>query len=60
MVKMKAERLEKFSKEEIIKFYLRKDYDLEFYKEKFANTIYAGKISINGKNYRVYLEDESK
>ena len=33
MVKMKAERLEKFSKEEIIKFYLRKDYDLEFYIE---------------------------
>jgi len=57
---MNPDRLEKFSKEEIIKFYLRKDYDLEFYKEKFANTSYVGKISINGKNYRVYLENETK
>ena len=55
---MKAERLEKFSKEEIIKFYLRKDYDLEFYKEKFAKQEKVGQVFIEGKKYNVIFEKE--
>lgn len=56
---MNSERLQKFNKEDLIKFYLRKDYDLEFYKKKFANQEKVGQLFIEGKKYNVYFEKEN-
>lgn len=56
--KMKAERLAKFSKEDLIKFHLRQTDDLEFYKEKFAKQEKVGQAYFEHKKYNIIFERE--
>ena len=53
---MKPKRLEKFDKKKLIEFILRKDEDLEFYKEKFAKQEKVGQASFEGKRYNIIFE----
>jgi len=55
---MNPDRLTKFSKEDLIKFILRKDRDIVFYVEKFANQEKVGQVFVEGKKYNVIFEKE--
>ena len=55
---MKPERLEKFSKEDLIKFHIRQAKDLEFYKEKFAKQEKVGQAFFEHKRYNIIFEKE--
>ena len=55
---MKPERLQKFSKEDLIKFHLRQASDLEFYKKKFASQEKVGQAFFEGKKYNIIFEKE--
>ena len=55
---MNPERLEKFSKEDLIKFILRKDKDIVFYVEKFANQEKVGQAFFEHKRYNIIFERE--
>ena len=58
---MKAERLAKlFSKNDLIKFHLRQNEDLESYRKKFTNQERVGHIFIEGKKYNVIFEKEEE
>lgn len=57
---MNAEILAKFSKEDLIKFYLRGTSDLEFYKKKFEKQEKVGQIFVEHKKYNVYFEREEE
>jgi len=55
---MNPERLAKFSKEDLIKFILRKDERIEFFEKKFKRQRSVGYIFFYGKKYNVIFERE--
>ena len=57
---MKLERLEKLSKDELIKLILLKSKDLEFYNKSFDNQKTVGQIFIEGKMNDVIFERREK
>ena len=57
---MKLERLEKLSKDELIKLILLKSKDLEFYNKRFDNQKTVGQIFIEGKMNDVIFERREK
>lgn len=55
---MKPERLQKFSKEDLIKFHLRQARDLELYQDKIRNQEKVGQAFFEGKRYNIIFEKE--
>jgi len=55
---MNPERLQKFSKEDLIKFYIRQAERLEYYENKCKNQEKVGQVFFEGKKYNVFFERE--
>ena len=56
---MKAERLDKlFSKNDLIKFHLRQNEDLEFYQKKLERQEKVGQAFFKGEKYNIIFEKE--
>ena len=55
---MKSEVLQKFSKEDLIEFILRKDRTIELQEKKSKSQKKIGYIFIEGKKYNVIFEKE--
>ena len=57
---MKLERLEKLSKDELIKLIILKSKDLEFYNKRFDNQKVVGQIFLEGKMNDIIFEKRGK
>ena len=57
---MKLERLEKLSKDELIKLILLKSKDLEFNNKRFNNQKTVGQIFLEGKMNDIIFEKREK
>ncbi len=57
---MKPERLQKFSKEDLIKFHIRQAERIEFFEKKFKRQRSVGYIFVEGKKYNVIFERENE
>ncbi len=57
---MKPDRLQKFSKDKLIEFILRKDERIEFLEKKFARQEKVGQAYFEHKKYNVIFERENE